>query len=85
MQMNWIPVSERLPKFGERVLISTGTQYNTVKIATFDKMFYGYKGRWYCEDGGAFANSFIEAWMPLPEHYSEEKQGNRGMNSSTNL
>ena len=69
MGMNWIPVSERLPEFGERVLISTGTQHNTVKIATFDKMFYDYKGRWYCENGGTFVDGFIDAWMPLPEPY----------------
>ena len=74
MVTNWIPVSERLPEFGERVLISTGTQHNTVKIATFDKMFYDYKGRWYCENGGTFVDGFIDAWMPLPEPYSEEKQ-----------
>lgn len=69
MEMNWIPCSERLPKFGERVLISVGTQYKTVKIATFDKMFYDCEGKWYCENGGTFAGGFIVAWMPLPEPY----------------
>lgn len=72
METNWILATERLPKFGERVLISTGTNYNTVKIATFDKMFYDYKEIWYCEGGSTFVDDFIVAWMPLPEPYKPE-------------
>ena len=64
---NWIPVSEELPNFAQRVLVSTAN--------------YVYEAIYFDEDAGwsiynvTFKDvdeSDILAWMPLPEPYKEE-------------
>lgn len=62
----WIPCSERLPKMGEKVLVSTA---NTC----FTQVFKGYYNK-YPEDW-VWENNRIKrvlAWMPLPEPYKEK-------------
>ena len=58
----WIPVSERLPEWGERVLtIDNDGDYeiNHIMDDEYDEWFYDYD---------------IIAWMPLPEPYKEESE-----------
>lgn len=61
----WIPVSERLPKDDEEVIVTclddsgdTPFRYTTVA--------WHYKGMWVCENERC---PFVTAWMPLPEPY----------------
>ena len=58
----WIPVSERLPGWGERVLtIDNDGDYeiNHIMDDEYDEWFYDYD---------------IIAWMPLPEPYKTESE-----------
>ncbi len=58
-QGEWIPVAERLPEIGERVLITT-------REGEVDVDFLETSGEWFW---GIEGYSVI-AWMPLPEKYS---------------
>jgi len=69
----WIPVSERLPEDRELVLFSTKT----------DRVFEGRyfddntDHQWYAFRDECFAwNNVVTAWMPLPEPYKTESEGN---------
>ena len=63
----WIPVSERLPKENEEVLVTTvwgevtiGERYSTID--------------YFINDGAINANEDeIIAWMPLPKSYDPQK------------
>lgn len=64
----WIPVTERLPEIGEKVLVST-------KYTVFTQVFkriYGTPDRWGWEHNTI---KKVTAWMPLPECYRGEKDG----------
>lgn len=63
---HWIPVTEQLPKLGEKVLVSTK---NTVFVQVF-KCIYGTPDRWGWEHHSI---KKVTAWMPLPEPYKKEK------------
>ena len=60
-EQRWIPVSERLPKIGERVMVTYQCKFDeeAVEITIYDK--YG------------FCIQPVVAWMPLPEPYSESE------------
>jgi len=60
----WIPVTEQLPKLGEKVLVSTK---NTVFTQVF-KRIYGTPDRWGWEHHSV---KKVTAWMPLPKPYKE--------------
>lgn len=60
----WIPVTERLPKLGEKVLVSTK---HTVFTQVF-KCIHGTPDRWGWEHNSI---KKVTAWMPLPEPYKE--------------
>jgi len=66
----WIPISERLPKIGERVLASLGNNY--VAIACWFEMFSNHSDghAMWKNDSGQEVHSVI-AWMPLPEPLKE--------------
>lgn len=67
----WIPVEERLPDFGEIVLVTyiglTSNKEFSGKMA-----FLNYNGDWYWNSDRYIAEIVrvkITAWMPLPEPY----------------
>ena len=60
----WIPVNERLPEIGQKVLVST-------KRTVFTQVFKGVYSEpnvWHWEHNSI---KEITAWMPLPEPYKE--------------
>ena len=62
----WIPVSERLPKVGEKVLCQC--QANIFEVLKL--MVDG----WYHDENHCYMSGFVIAWQPLPKPY-EEKRG----------
>lgn len=67
-EQRWIPVTERLPKIGEKVLVST-------KYTVFTQVFkriYGTPDRWGWEHNTI---KKVSAWMPLPEPWKGEQKG----------
>lgn len=67
-QIRWIPVSERLPKKGTRVLTCSNDGY--IEIQSIEST-YGY---WENEEGDWSDIDEITAWMPLPRPYKEESE-----------
>ena len=68
----WIPVSERLPNYGEIVLVSTFwgvrvAEIDTVKEDGTDDFWY-----FFLEDATTHPR-YVYAWMPLPEPYKEQE------------
>ena len=66
----WIPVEERLPDFGEIVLV---TYIELISNKEFSGMaFLNYNGDWYWNSDRYIAEIVrvkITAWMPFPEPY----------------
>ena len=68
LEPQWIPVSERLPDVGQKVLASTNK-------TCFTQVFKGTSGAsnssWWWEKKTI---KHIVAWCPLPEPYKEEEE-----------
>lgn len=64
---DWIPVSERLPEMGVRVLCACQANLYDVLKLTPDGWFY--------DTRHTYMFGFVRAWMPLPEPYKAEKGG----------
>ena len=63
LESKWIPVSERLPKIGKRVLV-TYNQEDKLKVDTTTLDRHG------------FLIGVVTAWMPLPAPYEpQESEG----------
>lgn len=61
----WIPVTERLPAYGEEVLLSTNGDCRIgYLVPTYDERQY----EWHHLGFFYFFNE-VDAWMPLPEPY----------------
>ncbi len=60
----WIPVSKRLPELGKRVLCQCQANIYDVLKLTVDG--------WYYNPNHCYMESFVIAWMPLPEPYKED-------------
>lgn len=58
-ELHWIPVTERLPEYGEEVLTITQDDVYEVNHVIDDV-----HDEWFWEDNGN-----VIAWMPLPEPY----------------
>ena len=63
----WIPVTERLPKYGERVLVFGGV---TMYVAYYDKNRYGGESWHKLNSKSHYCNP--THWMPLPQPPKEE-------------
>lgn len=63
-QQRWIPVSERLPELGKKVLCQCQANIYEVLKLTVDG--------WYYNPNHCYMESFVIAWMPLPEPYKAE-------------
>ena len=72
-ETQWIPCSERLPEEEEYILLSFAN-YTGLDIGRYendgenDKFYPGDDEETYAHDG-----LVVNAWMPLPEPYREEK------------
>ena len=62
-EQRWIPVTERLPAYGEDVLISIGGYCNVGHIVSVneEEQYNWYFSGWY------HLPNDVDAWMPLPE------------------
>lgn len=72
---DWIPISERLPEDGERVLVTHSNRpgvnyFNIVIQARWDLMRYCFFNNY----GECLDNDFVCAWMPLPAPYKIESE-----------
>ena len=66
-EQRWIPCSERLPAYGEDVLISIGGYCNVGHIVSVneEEQYNWYFSGWY------HLPNDVDAWMPLPEPWKE--------------
>ena len=72
--IKWIPITERLPKPGEYILLSF-ENYTLTDIGRYEKDEDG-SGAFYPGDEDesyASVGLFVNAWMPLPEPYKESE------------
>ena len=67
-QQGWIPVSERLPKDGQKVLVTTRSG-NIIDVDTC--IFY---------HASPFWKNYVIAWMPLQEPYQKVRKRNDKFN-----
>ena len=70
-EKRWIPCRERLPAYGEDVLISIGGYCNVGHIVPVneEEQYNWYFSGWY------HLPNDVDAWMPLPEPYKENSDG----------
>lgn len=69
-QTEWIPVSERLPEFSKEVL--TCGIGGFIEIQSLEDSYDGY---WENQNGDWTDLDEVVAWMPLPEPYKAESEG----------
>ena len=73
-ERRWVPVTERLPKLGEYVLISF-SNFTLLCIGRYDEDEKG--GAWFNGDETESLVSqdmYVNAWMPLPKPYRSEEE-----------
>lgn len=66
-QTRWIPISERLPKTDEDVLVTNGRGMYIGWIDATDK-------GWRVDSESEYFMDDIVAWMPLPQPYKAESE-----------
>lgn len=63
----WIPMEEKLPPDGQKVLLSCNyMMFDYVTVGTIEN---GNRGKSYIADEDTFMRSAILAWQPLPNIY----------------
>lgn len=67
MELQWIPVKERLPENDKPVLVTLKWGEDNYEITTGE---YWKDGKGEDEGWGSF-NDYVIAWMPLPDAYRE--------------
>ena len=69
-EQKWIPVTERLPEYGERVLTTTevGSRGKKVRSGTYTKNLFQ------CDNGDVWTvtDKEVLAWMHCPEPWRDE-------------
>lgn len=69
----WIPVEERLPEKGERIIVCTEHGFRCEAIMMQSGKYFRYG----IENEEIFGQKIV-AWMPLPEPYRQEEMKNNG-------
>lgn len=72
-ELSWIPISERLPKDAQRVLMTVVnyTGHEVVRVAEYYSEIGIFQGRENSESWKVGEEGLL-AWMPLPEPYNAE-------------
>jgi len=65
-ELQWIPVSEKLPKYSDSVLVSVCD--HEIDLGSY------YCDTWHIHGCGSVEDGTILAWIPLPEPYEEDKK-----------
>ena len=66
----WIPVTERLPNTGNKVIVAIRDESGDTKYDyTYSGWYSGYEDRWIVDDEYC---SWVTHWMPLPTPPKEE-------------
>ena len=74
-EVKWIPVSERLPKNHENVLIYLSS--NQITIGLYNSHILPFRDKpigWGADAPHDWTSDEVIAWMPLPEPYKEESE-----------
>ena len=73
----WTSASERLPKRGDRVIVTQNDDYDEhyVYVAELRDGFTYQPLEWADDDGCACKLEDVLAWMPLPKPYNADKDG----------
>ena len=62
----WIPVSEKLPKYSDSVLVSLFD--DEIDLGSY------YCDTWHTREDGSVEDGIVLAWMPLPKPYEGDKE-----------
>ena len=74
-ERKWIPVSERLPEDGCRVLVTVNGKHNNITfVNALEIAEYGNTEGWIIEGYLDWLDPDVTAWMPLPEPYKESEE-----------
>lgn len=79
-ESRWIPVTERLPEYNKEVL--TCSDGGFIEIQSLENSCNG--AYWEDQEGDWSYSGEVTAWMPLPEPYEEESEGENGRDRSSN-
>lgn len=80
-EARWIPVTERLPEVGDRVLVTIPLVYGYpwIRIVWYGTPMFENKVCFYESDSewGDYELSGVTAWMPLPTAYERSEDGSQ--------
>lgn len=68
----WIPVSERLPKYGKEVLTCSNDGF--IEIQSIENDVWDEYNYWENQNGDRSDFDEVIAWQPLPEPYKAESE-----------